>query len=337
MEVLNYPWIAPVIGRLPGDASAMPRALLLTGSPGLGKRHCALFLAQSLLCETKKTALQPCGTCASCRLFQAGNHPDLRILEVGQEEEQGAAHAEEAEPGPAKKPSKQIAIQAVRALADLVTISAHRGGAKVICIIPAEAMHVSAANAVLKILEEPPGNTFFLLVSHQPERLLSTIRSRCFHLPFSLPDAEPALAWLKGQGLENADLALAQAGYAPLGALERARDETFWEQRSRLLNTLASGTFDPLHAADCAESIEGPLVVELLSHWAYDIVALQSGGNVRYHLDYAGSLQRAAHDMPIHQVMRWYETVIQFGRVAQHPLNKRLAMESLLCGYPAMH
>ena len=335
MESLSYPWVTPVLGRLPSDAGALPRALLLAGRPGLGKRDCALFLAQSLLCETKRTTLQPCGTCPSCHLYQAGNHPDLRVLEVGQDEEEGVSAAEEAEPGPAKKPSKQIAVQAVRALAELATISAHRGGAKVICIIPAEAMHVSAANAVLKMLEEPPGNTFFLLVSHQPERLLPTIRSRCFHLTFALPDSEPALLWLKGQGLEKANLALAQAGYAPLGALERARDEAFWQQRSRLLDTLVPDTFDPLHAADCAESIEGPLVAELLAQWAYDVVALHSGGNVRYHLDYAGSLHQAARVMPIQEIMRWYDTVIQFGRVARHPLNKRLAMESLLSGYPA--
>ena len=78
----------------------------------------------------------------------------------------------------------------------------------------------------------------------------------------------------------------------------------------------------------------GSLVSTLLSQWAYDVVALKSGGGVRYHLDYAKSLQRIAGAMPMGELMDWYDAVIQFGRVAQHPLNKRLAMESLLSGYP---
>ncbi len=334
MEGLIYPWVAPVLEKLPRAAKALPRALLLTGRPGLGKRATALFLAQSLLCETQRDGLKACGTCASCRLYQVGNHPDFRILEVGQEEDVPAPGTDDEEAGPAKKPIRQISVDRIRALVDFVVITSHRGGAKVICIIPAEAMHPSAANAVLKILEEPPGDTCFLLVSHQPERLLPTIRSRCFHLSFTLPDAEPTLNWLKGQGIEQAELALAQGGYAPLAAVDRASDETFWIQRKALLDTLAASEFDPLHAADCAEDIDGALVSTLLSQWVYDVTALKSGGKERYHLDYAAALQKIAGAVSVDQLMNWYDGVIQYGRVAQHPLNKRLAMESLLCGYP---
>ena len=308
---------------------------MLAGRPGLGKRATALFLAQSLLCETPRDGLKACGTCASCRLYQAGNHPDLRMLEVGQEEDSPAAGGADEEAGSSKKASRQISVEKVRTLVDFVTLTSHRGGAKVILIAPAEAMHPSAANAVLKILEEPPGDTYFLLVSHQPERLLPTIRSRCFHLAFALPDPGPTLDWLKGQGIERGELALAQGGYAPLAAMDRAGDELFWSQRKALLDSLSVPGFDPLHAADCAEDIDGALVSTLLSQWAYDVVALKSGGEVRYHLDYTASLQKTAGAVSVDELMNWYDTVIKFGRVAQHPLNKRLAMESLLSGYPS--
>jgi DNA polymerase-3 subunit delta' len=335
VDDLTYPWIVPVLDRLPRAAKALPRALMLAGRPGLGKRATALFLAQSLLCETQRDGLKACGTCASCRLYQVGNHPDLRTLEVGQEDGGPAAGAADEEAGLPKKASRQIPVERVRTLTDFVTITAHRGGAKVICIIPAEAMHPSAANAVLKILEEPPGDTYFLLVSHQPERLLPTIRSRCFHLSFALPDPGPALDWLKRQGIEQGELALAQGGYAPLAAVDRAADETFWSQRRLLLDTLVVSGFDPLRAADCAEDIDGALVSTLLSQWAYDVVALKSGGKVRYHLDYTALLEENAHAVSVVEVMQWYDAIIQFGRVAQHPLNKRLAIESLLSVYPS--
>ena len=308
---------------------------MLTGRAGLGKRTTALSLAQGLLCETERDGLKACGTCVSCRLYQVGNHPDLRILEVGQEQDDPAAGTGDDEAGPNKKASRQIFVERVRTLVDFVTITAHRSVAKVVCIVPAEAMHPSAANAVLKMLEEPPGDTYFLLVSHQPERLLPTIRSRCFHLAFALPDPEPALDWLKGQGIERPELALAQGGYAPLAALDRARDEAFWSQRTALLDALAGSGFDPLHAADCAEDIDGALVSILLSQWGYDIVALKSGGKVRYHHDYTASLKKVAGTVSVVELMNWYNAVIRYGRVAQHPLNKRLAMETLFASYPS--
>jgi DNA polymerase-3 subunit delta' len=335
VEGLIYPWIRPILDRLPRAAGALPRALLLAGRPGLGKRATAVFLAQALLCETEREGLEACGTCASCRLYQVGNHPDLRMVEAGQEEDSPASGATDEEAGPSKKASRQISVEKIRTLVDFVTITSHRGGAKVILIAPAEAMHPSAANAVLKILEEPPGATYFLLVSHQPERLLPTIRSRCFHLDFALPDPGVALDWLKGQGIARGELALAQGGYAPLAAIDRAGDQTFWSQRKALLDTLAASEFDPLRAADSAEDIDGVLVSTLLSQWVYDIVILKSGGKVRYHLDYAASLQKIAGAVSVDELMNWYDAVIQYGRVAQHPLNKRLAMESLLSGYPS--
>ena len=331
---LNYPWIAPVLASLPSEAKSLPRALLLTGRLGLGKRETALFLANSLLCETRRSALQPCGACASCLLLEAGNHPDLRLLEIGQDDEAVAIEGEVEAPAAKKKPARQISVDKVRSLAELVNITSHRGGAKVVCIVPAEAMHPSAANAVLKMLEEPPGETWFILVSHQPDRLLPTIRSRCFRLDVALPEAAPALAWLKEQGVAKGELALAQGGYAPLAAKDRAVDEEFWAQRKALLDALASSSFDPLRAADDAEDMDGVVVSTLLSRWAYDIAALKSGAGARYHLDYLAPLQKIAQSMSFRDLLTWYDAIIQFGRVAQHPLNKRLAMESLLSGYP---
>lgn len=331
---LNYPWISPVLARLSGEPESLPRALLLTGRAGLGKRETALFLANSLLCETKLPGLPPCGTCASCLLLKAGNHPDLRVLEVGQEEEASASDDEDEIPSSKKKPVRQISVDKVRALADLINITSHRGGAKVVCITPAEAMHPSAANALLKMLEEPPGETWFILVSHQPERLLPTIRSRCFRLDFALPEPAAALQWLKEQGATHGALALAQGGYAPLAAKDLDGDETFWTQRKALLDALASSPFDPLGTADRAEDMDNTVAATLLSRWAFDIAALKSGAGARYHLDYLAPLQKIADAMPFHAILGWYDATLQFGRSAQHPLNKRLAMESLLSGYP---
>lgn len=334
MEKIDFPWVTPVLERLPATFSTMPHAFMLSGQAGLGKRATALFLAKSLLCETERAVQGACGNCPSCHLYGAGSHPDLRTVEVGQGDEQATESSEE-ESAPAKKPSRQIPVDAIRALADFVAITSHRGGAKVIVIAPAEAMHPSAANALLKMLEEPPGSaTYFLLVSHRPDRVLPTIRSRCFQVPFGVPAPDAALDWLKGQGIEHPRLALAQGGYAPLAAMERAGDVEFWNQRKALLDELARPGFDPLAAADRAEPIDGPIVARLLSQWAYDLFSLKSGGTIRYHPDYAAALEPLARSLPAQLLLLWYDSVLQYGRAAQHPLNKRLAMESLLSGYP---
>ncbi|HEV8261705.1 MAG TPA: DNA polymerase III subunit delta' [Burkholderiales bacterium] len=337
MEELDFPWAKPVLERLPATVSAMPHALMLSGQAGLGKTTTALFLAKALLCETERAGRGACGKCSSCHLYDAGNHPDLRTVEVGQEDAQATESSEEESATPTKKPSRQISVDAIRALADFVAITAYRGRAKVIVIAPAEAMHPSAANALLKTLEEPPGSaTYLVLVSHRPDRVLPTIRSRCFLVPFGVPAPHTALDWLKGQGIERPWLALAQGGYAPLAAMERAGDVEFWIHRKALLDELTRPGFDPVATADRAEPIDGPVVARLLSQWAYDLVSLKSGGTVRYHPDYAAALGPLARKLSAQVLMVWYDSVLQYGRATQHPLNKRLAMESLLSGYPGV-
>jgi len=335
MEEIDLPWIAAPLAKLPARIANLPGALLLSGQAGLGKRITALFLARAILCETTRDVLGACGNCASCHLIAAGNHPDLRLVELATEEEQGGEGEETS--SSAKKPSKQISVDRIRSLGEFVTTTAYRGRGKVIMIAPAEAMHPAAANALLKILEEPPGNTSFLLVSHRPDRLLPTVRSRCFQVPFAAPTPEQALGWLQGRGVEHPELALAQGGYAPLAAVERAESAEYWTQRKALLDVLARPGFNPVIAAERAEPIEGPELAGLLQQWAYDIAVIKAGGKVRYHLDFQPALQSIARQAPSEELMAWYDAVIQYGRVSQHPLNKRLAVESLLSGYPGLH
>jgi DNA polymerase-3 subunit delta' len=197
-------------------------------------------------------------------------------------------------------------------------------------------MHPSAANAVLKILEEPPGKTHFLLVSHHPDRLLATIRSRCFRLAFAAPPPEVARTWLQTRGVSEPDLALALGSFAPLAATGQDPEGEFWSQRKDLLDVLARPGFSALSAAEKAEAIDGPVLARLLAQWAYDLTLLKSGCPARYHLDFRAGLEKVAKSAPVGALTRWYDMVVQYGRVAQHPLNRRLAMESLLAGYPGL-
>jgi DNA polymerase-3 subunit delta' len=222
-----HPWNEPVFEQFKARLARLPHALLVHGAPGVGKLALAERMAQLLLCEHADAARRPCGACDACRWFASGGHPDFRRVEPealakqpmeGEEGEQGTTDASPARRS--RQPSLQIRIEQVRELADFLNLRSHRGRLRVALVHPAEDMNETAANALLKGLEEPPAGAIFVLVSHRPARLLPTIRSRCVAVPVPLPAKDVALKWLTGQNVKDAERWLAYAGGAPIRALD---------------------------------------------------------------------------------------------------------------------
>ncbi|AZD01073.1 DNA polymerase III subunit delta' [Pseudomonas chlororaphis] len=170
-----FPWQDELWQQLAGRAQHA-HAYLLHGPAGIGKRALAERLMARLLCQ-RPAGLDACGQCKSCLLLQAGSHPDNYVLEP-----------EEAD--------KAIKVDQVRELVSFVVQTAQLGGRKVVLIEPVESMNINASNALLKSLEEPSGDTVLLLVSHQPSRLLPTIKSRCVQQACPLPSEAMSLQWL---------------------------------------------------------------------------------------------------------------------------------------------
>ena len=325
-----YPWQQTEWQQLTSQLDRLPHALLLTGEAGIGKLAFARHLAQSLLCEQGDLARRPCGECDACRWYLAGNHPDFRELTPVVEDE-GEEEGSKAK----KKPSAYITIEQVRDLNDFVNLSAHRGGRRVTLIHPAEVLNAAAANALLKTLEEPPAGAMFILVSHQWRRLLPTIRSRCRRFPMALPAKMDAMAWLDAAGLEQAEAHLAEAGGAPLAALERA-DATVMAARERFLRELAQPRqMDPLALAEQLDrqKIEVARVTDWLARWVYDVARLGLSQSIRYHPAEAARLQPLADAVEPIRLMRYHDNLLAAKKLATHPLNARLVFEQLLFGY----
>ncbi len=227
------PWQQSQFNRLQmlQSNNRLAHAWLFAGKPGIGKLAFARHFARQLLCR-KADSHGPCGNCQDCHFFVAGTHPDCQLLQPE---------------------LRQLKIDLIREAIAFAQNTAQRGGAKVIIINPAEAMNHNAANALLKILEEPPAQTFIMLVSQQPGMLLPTLRSRCQRLDFPSPPLEAALTWLQTQ--PDADhsalfhLQLAQG--APLHALElmRAGAEKGFGLLMENLESLANGESTPVQAA----------------------------------------------------------------------------------------
>jgi DNA polymerase-3 subunit delta' len=259
-----------------------------------------------------------------------GTHPDVRRLEP-----ESVSEADPAQPVEKReKASHQISVGQVRSIADFINVTSHRGRAKIILIHPAEALNVAAANALLKSLEEPPPRTCFLLVAHRWHRILPTIKSRCELVPLALPTAAVAREWLAGEGVANADLALAQAGGAPL--LAAGLDETYWRQREGFLKAISGRSPDALAIAEQLRDQAPDQIVGWLQKWSFDLASHKVTGTVRYNPDFAAAIAAAGRGVELLDAVRFLRSMARLQRIVAHPLNARLFFEELLLSYVAL-
>ena len=239
-------------------------ALLVKGEPGLGKLQFTKSFAQYVFCQevkSKQSSLA-CGQCKDCQLFSAGTHPDFLL--IGLEEK-----------------AKQIKVDQVRKLVDVINKTSSREGMKVIVIEPAEAMNMNAANALLKSLEEPTKDTLIFLVAHAAHRLLPTIRSRCQTLNIDKPSKADAKAWLSTyiSDTNKAEQLLSIANYSPL--LARRLDEneylSVYKQVAQFMQQANSSQANPILAAEKLNKCDVLQVLQALQQLLWDLIKLAQG------------------------------------------------------------
>lgn len=216
------PWLGDALQRLERTIAdgRLAHGWLLTGPRGIGKINLALVLARRILEPRLRGVapeeLSPAAAAAAMGRRHApfDHHPDLHWIYPEDDK-------------------LTISVEQIRAVTAHVGLTAYRGAAKVVIIEPAEAMTAAAANALLKTLEEPTADTYLLLVSHQPGRLMATIRSRCQTLVVPGPAPAAGARWLGHAGAE-AGLA---AGVAPL-QLAADQDTELTKELNNLKDTI---------------------------------------------------------------------------------------------------
>lgn len=261
------PWQQRAYARM-AEALASGRlghAQLICGPSRLGKRDVAVRMARRVLCEAA-TGADACGTCRSCRLFEAGTHPDYRFVSFVPNRE-------------GTKLRTEIVIEQMRELSSQLALTPQFGRAQVAVIDPADAINHAAANALLKTLEEPVPGRYLWLVSAHPMRLPATIRSRCQRVEFRLPPAEEASRWLAAQGhaRAEADEALAAARGHPGLADAWLRDGGLALRKSVAsdLQRLARGEAAPMELAQQWLADEG---ADLRLRHAADLAVERAAG-----------------------------------------------------------
>lgn len=316
------PWVARQLQALLGQRG---HAWLLRGSAGLNQLELALALVQAWLCDNP-TPQGACGHCASCHGIAVRTHPDLMVLMpetlMLAQDWPLLSQARKELDDKKRKPSADIRVQAIRSVIDFAQRTSARGRGKAVLVYPADRMnHVSAA-ALLKTLEEPAGDTRFVLATDAAHLLLPTIRSRCLAHTMHWPGTDEAVAWLQQQDLAPAQAAtlLRAAGGRPGAALQAARqgqDEGFWR-------ALAQG----LAQAEAAPLAELPLpeAVAALQKVCHDLIALSVGAAPRF-LDPDWLPARRA---PLPALIAWSRELADAARRADHPLNRTLVLEVLV-------
>lgn len=312
------PWFDESFAQLADShkQNRLGHAWLFSGHPGIGKKALAQHFAKYLFCPNRGSA-GPCGNCDDCYLFSIGNHPDYSLVE------------------PEKK---LITVDQIRENIHFAQNTSRRGGMKIMVFVPAEAMNLNAANALLKLLEEPPKQTLLLLVSHQPGLLLATLKSRCLHLRCPLPSTALAKSWLEQQGFTGQpEVALKLAGGAPLRAMSLSDPGTIMARMNLLdsLQAMLDKTVTPVAAAKKCEKMGIAVCIEYLMLGVADLLAsCQSGRNLADPAWQPLAKQLKLHELASILSLRLHETyniLVEARKVAlaSNNANPQLMLESL--------
>ncbi len=290
-------------------------AYLFSGQDGIGKRLMAMALARAIVCLEQRG----CGNCRACRKIDHQNHPDLHILEPD---------------------GNSIKIEQIRVLQRELNLKPLEAPCKICIIEQADTMTVGAANALLKTLEEPRGDTLIILLSTQPNRLLETIRSRCQPLPFIRHPNSRIQAELEKQlGIDSAEshvlAALSEGSFKKAFGKDR---DLYLEQRRQLLKTLtglSSGSILPI--LDFAEQLAAdktvlPDILEIFQAFYRDVLMTLQGRSDEelVNLDLKEKILMVSGRENVSTILDKLEALIEIRRQLDRNVNRQLALEVLL-------
>lgn len=293
------------------EQGRLPNAYLFAGPHGIGKRLVASTFASLIAC--KGDDLRPCGACVACMKVAKNIHPDIFVIE----------------------PEKDsIKIDQIRELQGKLQLFPLEAPAKLAIIDGAEIMTESAANSLLKILEEPPQATHFILVTSSEHRLLPTIRSRCRTVRFLPLSNETIANHLERDGGVDGEMALQIANIASgsLGLAKKLDPEFIGALFDRF-----SALSNRPNCADILETAESwakddeeriPLILDILSSWYRDLLKFKVTGK--------GADGIGLKMLPLHDALSVDQVEAKLGNIeitrnsSSMNLNKQLMFEQLL-------
>ncbi len=297
----------------------VPQALLVKGNAGMGKKQLMTFFAQSVMCSAPDSDGSYCGQCQSCKLFDAGTHPDYLFIQPEQ-------------------PGKAIGIDVIRQLTAKLSLKPQFDSYRLVIINQADCLNMASANAFLKFLEEPTERTCLILITDKAASLPATISSRCQKLQISVTDNALIKQWLQQQGYaENSDLLVKLAQGSPLLARQLAENNllTLRNECFQQYLKLAQGKENFVVIAEQWSKFDKQQMEFLLfclQSWLMDIVKLQFNHQTDQLLnfDLSRNLQEMADRLDLKKIYKYYDFLLLSQQRIDTQLNKQLMFEDIL-------
>lgn len=314
-----YPWLEPAFNLLCSyrNQNRLPGGLCVSAPTDLGQKRLIDVFAQLCFCTQPVEAHQPCGVCAACRLSIADNYPDYLVLSV----EEG---------------SSVIKVDAIRSLCADLALNPQFNQHRFAVIVNADQLNRSAANALLKTLEEPSPQTTIVLLTEHVNRLPATLRSRCQPMVLSA-DVQLMTDWLHRNGCTESEAYLRLANGSPLRARVLWKDKAL-AVRNKLLDALyhlVMKDADPIRVAEQFQPNYPLPALDWISGWVMDLIRLQSvnDATVLQHADQIQRLQDLATILEFKLLFQLLDKIHTAKQRASSTLNKQLEFEDLLISW----
>ena len=303
-------------------------AYLFTGPAHVGKTTLAVQFAQALNCDADDP---PCGICPGCTRIAEGNHADVRLISLGEN-------------------AASIGIEAVRDIINSAHLRPYEGRTRVFIIAEADLLTRDAANALLKVLEEPPDDVVLILVGVSLDNLLPTVRSRCqtlyFH-PLPVGTVNRILRDEHGVSAEQAEV-LARLSRGCVGwAIAATGDDTLYasvhQRMEQIVDAIDGGLEERFaYAGELARRLDrdrgaGREELFLWLRWLRDIMLVQQGNAPGItNLSWREMLERQAAALQPADVVRWAHNVTRTIEALERNANVRLALDVFMLEAPLL-
>ncbi|MCX8514695.1 MAG: AAA family ATPase [Burkholderiales bacterium] len=290
----------------------MPQAILLYGEKGIGKKTFAYNWIQSILCGNRNSYGLYCNQCNSCKLFNNLSHPDF--FNIGQNEDE-----------------VMISVATIRKAIDFISTSSHISKYKLILVEDSSRLNLSAANALLKIMEEPTAHALFVLVSNNINSILPTITSRCFKFQLKKPENAVAIEYLQQQKIDNLTFWLNFSNNCPL-----IETKLNTEQINLFIKVLSNPNIDDIYIFSSefdGKTIAFSFILEFFHKWICDLIAYNVTNQIIYFKEYTTNFESLKAKIKVKKIFQLQERLLFLISWDKHSLNYKLQIENFLFQY----
>jgi len=318
-----YPWFKDAWTAIHKNEK-LPHALIFKGKEGIGKYDFANTFAKSYLCQSPISNHLPCEACSSCEWFP-DSHPDFKHITPIESDDDESSKRKTVR-------KKNIAIHQIRELSEYLELSAHQEtGRRIVLIEPADSLNQAASNALLKILEEPPENTLFILVTSQAQKLIATIRSRCQLLELRGPSLDEASAFLDGQKIAYEKSLLSFTGGSPFNAMKELENHS---ERSVITQLLSQGHKVDITKINYSILTQGlDWTVNMIQKWAFDLLLSFHTQQSYYFKAEEARIDSQAKQLNLDALLLFVNELNELKKIASHPVNQELQLQNIFIKY----